>query len=359
MKIVLLAAANNIHTFRWAQGLSSRGHEVHLISAHNFSFDYPSQVHLHPLRFSAPFGYIANIFQLNHLLKLIGPDILNIHYASGYGLLGTFAKEVPTLISTWGSDVYEFPRRSLFHKKLLVFILSRATAIASTSTAMAKELKAYSDRNIYITPFGVDVEKFRPKKGLAASNMVTIGTTKALASIYGIDTLLLTFTRLLGKFPQNTLKLVIAGKGPQAHELKELAAKLGIGDAVHFLGEVSHERVPDLLNTFDIFVALSNFESFGVSILEAMACELPVVVSDADGPKEIVANSDNGFVVPRNNPEAAAKAIMFLIDNTNKRLEMGKRSREIVLEHYSWEFSVSTMVDVFQSAINSFRKISR
>src|SRR5690554_5398724 len=102
MKIVLLAAANCIHTTRWANGLVSRGIEVHLVSAHGSPLDLDSRVHLHILQSKAPFGYFTAVFEVRKLIKQIQPGLVNTHYATGYGLLARLVGFKPTLLSVWG-----------------------------------------------------------------------------------------------------------------------------------------------------------------------------------------------------------------------------------------------------------------
>jgi glycosyltransferase involved in cell wall biosynthesis len=171
---------------------------------------------------------------------------------------------------------------------------------------------------------------------------------------YGIDTLIEAFAlawQRIGK-PENLI-LEITGDGPDREKLEALTVQLGIGERVIFHGAVSHQNVPQMLNRLDIYVALSRLdsESFGVAILEASACELPVIVSDADGPAEVVKNCVTGEIVPRESPEKAALAICALINDPVKRLEMGKAGREHVLEHYTWAKSVDLMLNAYEKTI--------
>ncbi|MBE0472061.1 MAG: glycosyltransferase family 4 protein, partial [Methyloprofundus sp.] len=109
MKILLLAGANCIHTARWANGLVSRGLEVHLVSAHENAHELDSRVNLHILKNKAPFGYFTAVFEVRKLIKQIQLGLVNAHYAKGYGLLARLVGFKPTLLSVWGSDVYDFP----------------------------------------------------------------------------------------------------------------------------------------------------------------------------------------------------------------------------------------------------------
>lgn len=82
--------------------------------------------------------------------------------------------------------------------------------------------------------------------------------------------------------------------------MKNLAQNLGLGNKIKFLGYINNVEVPLAINKMHIFVVPSISESFGVAAVEAMACEIPVIVSDAEGLKEVVINEKTGFVVPKN-----------------------------------------------------------
>jgi len=176
-----------------------------------------------------------------------------------------------------------------------------------------------------------------------------------LSSKYGIDTMIEAFALVIKNHTNpNQLVLEITGGGSDLDSLRTLAINLGVETQVVFHGTVSHERVPALLNHLDIYVALSRLdsESFGVAILEASACEKPVVVSDADGPAEVTIDGTTGFIVPRENPQAAADAILKLVKDKELRVQMGRSGRLHVLENYTWDRSLDLMMDAYEKVIN-------
>ena len=326
MKIAFLAPLSSIHTIRWANVFAEHGHEVHVISMHNLSVDQLHQgVCAHMLPLKAPLGYYLNVWAIKSILKRIKPDVLNAHYASGYGTLARLSGYHPLVLSVWGSDVYDFPYESHIKMSIIQKNLDAADIICSTSEVMKKQTESLlrSSKKIFVTPFGIDTTKFTPKKNFAEEVHV-IGTVKTLAPQYGINTLIKAFAIVANKLVDKSLKLVIAGDGLQGTELVNLAASLGIADKCEFLGKIPHNKVPEVLHSFDIYVALSENESFGVAILEASACGLPVIVSDAGGLPEVVENGVTGIVVPKHDPKAAAEAILQLIRCDKKRKIYGQ-----------------------------------
>ncbi len=348
MRVLLLAAANSIHTIRWANGLASRGVEVHLATAHPLTHILDHRVQLHALPHRAPYAYLLSLRALKKIITKIKPDVMNIHYATGYGLLGRLTGFKPCLLSVWGSDVYDFPEKSFFHQMVLKSNLDSATAIASTSTSMARQTSKYApNKKIFITPFGIDENIFTPRERSFPSDAVVIGTVKTLKSKYGIDTLIRVFSEVVKRVGESpSLRLEITGDGPDLESLRDLVASLGLQNKVIFHGSVSHSQVPEMLNRLDIYVALSrlNSESFGVAIVEASACGKPVLVSDADGPAEVTIQGKTGFIVPREDIKGAADALVELIQDSDLRALMGKVGREHVIENYTWAKSLDLMI---------------
>lgn len=362
MRILLVSAASSIHTVRWANGLAARGHEVHLASVHlpgKHPFSSDVKVHICPTHGSA--GYLTGAAWLHRLEHQIRPDVVNVHYATGYGTLARMARlRTPVLLSVWGSDVYDFPRRNRLCAWLVRGNLASASRLASTSQAMAVVTRQYAPgRSISITPFGVDMNAFVPGPEPEPSDTVRIGTVKAMYAKYGIDDLIRAFAPVCSEHPQAELDLY--GDGPDTEALKELAATLGVEEQVIFHGSVPHEQVPEALRKMDIFAALSTLdsESFGVAIIEAGACGLPVVVSDVDGPAEVVEAGVTGFVVPRGDPAAAAEAFERLINEPELRLGMGRAGRRRVEAEYSWAHSLDLMEEAYAQAVEDAKCIPR
>ena len=370
MRITILALRNSIHTARWVNSLSERGYEIHLISMHPSKHFIKPAVIQHDLEISAPVGYYLNVWKVRQLLTQFPPDLLHAHYASGYGTLGWLSGFKPYIVSVWGSDVYEFPTRSSIHKFILEKNLSAAQWICSTSRAMAEQtlsLVPKLSNRLSVIPFGIDETEFVP--GLAAPDpdYLTIGTVKTLAIKYGIDILIRAFAIVNERIKKSSpifaekLRLVIVGGPPHiaaedhSSYLRELCTELRINDKVKFIGPVDHKEVPRWLNTFDIYSILSRRESFGVAVLEASACGLPVVVSDVGGLPEVVANGQTGTIVPSENPEYAAEALEQLIMDPSLRKRMGENGREYVQQNYLWEKNVDEMEKIYNMvAMGSF-----
>ncbi len=366
MKIMLLAGGHDIHTVRWANKLCEHGNEVHLcfVSNQEPTMDkYNKMVKLHKLNFPAPFGYYLNVLQLKSLICRVKPDILNAHYSSGYGTLGRLTQFSPYLVSVYGSDVYSFPYQRNRNMRIIRKNLKGADAIASTSYAMAVQVTKLIDISvdkINITPFGVDINMFCKKIISKQNDRIILGSIKKLAPKYGIGYGIRAVDHLVNNLLINSdctkkINYFIYGDGPEKKELKKLIQDLKLEEIVFLKGRIPNQEVPDALNEFDIFLgtSVSDSESFGVAIVEAMACEVPVIVTDVDGFKEVVDNGNAGIMVLRKDYKQMAEEIFRIIKDDNIREKLGRIERDRVEANFNWDDNVKKMENIYQTMINN------
>lgn len=362
MRVLLLSDINSAHTCRWAISLQESGIETGI-----FSLLPPERRDLedsgikiwHPGLFRKGIsdsglirkaGYLMATGFVRKSIDLFKPDILHAHYASSYGLLASISHFHPFLLTIWGSDVFDFPKSSRLGRAILKYNFRKADRIFSTGKLLAAEARKFTGKEIRLIPFGVDTQKFAPLPSVNRENReeIVIGTVKALEAIYGIDDLIKSFAVLCDWMPGRKLRLIIAGTGTEEKSLKGLTRNLNLSHLVTFTGKIPHDQVPGLLRTFDIFMNLSKHESFGVSVLEASACGIPVVATRTGGLTEVVDDNVTGILVPVDDPEQAAQATVRLIANPAQREQMGCKGRERVIQFFDWKSNVEAMVREYE-----------
>ncbi|MGI6587878.1 MAG: glycosyltransferase [Peptococcia bacterium] len=368
-RVLFLSAANDIHTVRWVNALAKEGIEVHLAfcSDHSPKVDkIDEKIYLHPLKVKSPFGYYLNQGALKKICHSIKPALINAHYASGYGTLMRLCNYRPALLSIWGSDVYEFPYRNKYNMRLINKNIRYADQISSTSNIMAEQIKRISecyDNQITIVPFGVDLSLFKRNKPYSSKHngKIRIGIVKRLKPNYGIDLLIRAFAIVIDGYKQidniYDISLDIYGDGPQQEDLLKLINKLKLVNHVRLLGDIPNIKVPEVLETLDLYVLASYSESFGVSAVEAMAMGVPIVATDAEGFREVLDNGKYGIIVPRGNVESLAKAILELIGNNKLRDYYSKISRTRVEKLYNWQDNVNSMIKLYSYTVNRYNDI--
>ena len=211
MKICYLADANNIHTKKMCEYFANKGYDVSVISLNDGEIPnvkvYSMKVEtLYSGSAFSKIHYLGKLKRIKKIVKEINPDILHAHYASSYGLIAALINFKPTILSVWGSDVYDFPKESFINKEVLKYNLKKADCILSTSYVMKRETEKYSNKDIIVTPFGVDIERFKPSYKKSENNNIIIGTIKTLEEKYGLEYLIRAFRILVDKNKDKSLK---------------------------------------------------------------------------------------------------------------------------------------------------------
>ena len=156
----------------------------------------------------------------------------------------------------------------------------------------------------------------------------------------GIDAGIVAVAKLAGEYPD--LGYAIAGSGDELSALKTLAAELGVADRVHFLGNVPDRDLPALYNCAEVYLGLSRLmnervEGFGISLLEAGACGIPVLATRTGGIPEAVRDGESGILVDSDNPDQVAAALRRLLDDRSLAERLGAGGRTAVERYYNWD----------------------
>ena len=341
MKLCFLANADSIHSYRWIKYFAGDdNYQVHWISLTPNIFSEVKNLKFHPLKDyrSKLLNIFFNLGKFKKLIEEIKPDLLNVHYAGVNGALGLMSGFHPLALTAWGSDILVTPKKNLFAKLLIRYILKRSDLITCDAKHMEEAMvKVGADPpKIKIINFGIDTKFFSPGKkdeGLerefGATGYGIVISLRMLEPIYDIETFIKAASIVLKEIPD--AKFIIGGSGSEEDYLKKLSKSLGISKNIRFVGWISQDDLPRYLRTSDIYVSTSLSDAgISSSTAEAMACGLPVIITDFGDNKEWVKDEENGLLVPPKNPEILAKKIIYLIKNKELGIKMGKKSRRMI-----------------------------
>jgi glycosyltransferase involved in cell wall biosynthesis len=181
-------------------------------------------------------------------------------------------------------------------------------------------------------------DSFRSELGLS-TDLLLIGYSGRIEKVKRIDLLLLAFSDVLTHFPQ--ARLILAGEGDLKPQLQDYAAKLGIDNAVFWLGFC--REIPRFLAAIDVYVQSSSSEGLSLSTLEAMAAGKPIIATNVGGTNEILTEMETGLLIPSKSSSAISGAIVDLLEHPEKRLRLGEAARRRVLK----EFNIQSMIDSY------------
>lgn len=345
MKICYIASSASIHSKRWANFFAKEGYEVHVIAA-KFSGGFDENVTLHSLpRLIANKWYLSKYlslglwpFSVRRLLKKIKPDLIHAHYVTMSGYLAAFSGFHPFVMTPWGSDILIDPQKSYFFRTLTKYTLKKADLITCDAHHFVEELVKLSapQEIIELVIFGVDVEKFSPRgkdkrfaRKLGILNSPTVISLRNLELQYDLETLVNAIPLVLKESPK--AMFLIAGDGTQRECLEKLASPFR--NNVRFLGSLPNDELPKYLALADVYVSTSLSDAgLASSTAEAMACGLPVIVTDFGDNSKWVKDGSGGFVIPMKSPEILATRIIYLLENIDMRKKFGRMNRLIIEE---------------------------
>jgi glycosyltransferase involved in cell wall biosynthesis len=222
----------------------------------------------------------------------------------------------------------------------------------STSRYNAAQVEAHYGRAVQVVHNGVDVDQFKPlqrepqlrqRLGLPDQARV-IASVGRLVGWKGLRVIL----ELLPQLPQDVHFLVL-GEGPEAPGLRAQAQALGLASRVHFGGRIAHDQLPQVLAQADILVQPSlGEESFGITLVEAMACALPVLASRQGGMTEIVLPGVTGELLPPGAVDTWRETIARLLQQPGRMRAMGAAGRERVVAEFTWAANAAKLERVLQ-----------
>jgi glycosyltransferase involved in cell wall biosynthesis len=155
---------------------------------------------------------------------------------------------------------------------------------------------------------------------------------------------------LAADFPD--LRLAITGEGPYKERLFNDFERKGVSEMVEYLGVVEWNKVPEIMNRSKVFLYPSREEPFGLSIIEAMACEVPVITTNVYGPKEIVTHNYDGLTIPPDDVIALTGAVRKLLSDESLRAQMGKNARKTVETRFSIENHAKGLIEIYSQLVN-------
>ena len=294
--------------------------------------------------------------RLRKLLGDIQPDVVHAGPVQKSALLTALAGYQPLVTMSWGSDLLMDAQRGV-GRCAARYTLSRSAILVCDCQAVrdvAVNLGMPEDR-VVIFPWGVDLNHFKPgksadvRKALGWEDYFVLISTRAWEPLYGVDVLINGFIDA-ARIDVN-LRLLMLGKGSLEPEIRSTFENAGMLDRVHFAGQVGFDDLPDHYRSADLYVSASNSDGSSISLLEAMACGLPALVSDIPGNREWVTPEEEGWWFIKGDPKSLSEGILMSVGNQKALYEMSVAARHITEERANWQENFSSLLDAYSLAI--------
>ena len=241
------------------------------------------------------------------------------------------------------------PASYVYYSEKLVPLLYKKTPFAAVSNSTKEELLHIGIRPpVNILANGVNADRYCLLPDKKAQTPV-IGYLGRLKKYKSVDHILQAFVNVLDKIPE--CRLAIVGDGDFRRELSVLAKELEIDKQIDFYGHVSLERKIELLNNMWLAVNPSPKEGWGLTVIEANACGVPVVAADSPGLRDSVVNDKTGLLYEYGNINQLTQQVLLLLQNKDKRQEFGNNALKWAQE-FTWEKSANKAIEIIDQIIN-------
>src|SRR5579862_6484840 len=318
------------------KALADHGHQVHFVTYNQparldfFSenlFYHEVSVSKYPL-FDYPPYELALASRLVDVVRFEKLDILHVHYAIPHASAAFMAKQIlmtygiyiPVVTTLHGTDITLVGRDSTF-KPVVTFSINKSDGVTAVSEHLKKDTYQYFDieNDIRVIPNFIDLRRFNLKakdhfkKAIAPGGEKIVVHTSNFRKVKRTEDVIRIFAKVIEKIPS---KLLMVGDGGERSECEQLARDLGVSDSVRFLGK--QDAIEEILSVSDLFLMPSQSESFGLAALEAMACKVPVVSSNAGGLPELNVDGVTGFLKEIGDIDGMADSAIYILEDEER-----------------------------------------
>ena len=315
------------------KALANEGHQVHFITYSQparldfFSanlFYHEVSVRDYPLFDYAPYES-ALASKLVDVVRFEQLDILHVHYAIPHAsaafmakqILATYGINIPFVTTLHGTDI-TLVGKDATYKPVVTFSINQSDGVTTVSEDLKEDTYKHFDiqKEIKVIPNFIDFNRFslQPKdhfkKAIAPNNERILIHTSNFRKVKNTQDVIRTFQKVLAKIPS---KLLMVGDGPERTVNEQLCRELNISEDVRFLGK--QDAIEEILSVSDLFLMPSESESFGLAALEAMACKVPIITTNAGGLPELNIDGYCGYMSNVGDVEDMAKNAIMILEN--------------------------------------------
>lgn len=381
MRIVYQSDGLNVHDYRFLAKLAQSEHDVILVTyrASGVPASITSLPGLRILRrplfrfnvdwdtldkgnsligvLSRRVGLLRAILDFRAKIHVLRPDVIHAGMVQTSGLMTALSGFRPFLLMPWGSDILVAPRRSPWHWLATQYVVRRAQMISCDCEAVKQvivRLTGYPHEKIHVIPWGIDLHLFRPRP-ISNGLRSTLGwegkkiliMTRNFEHVYGHRYFLTSLPEVIRAVPDT--RVVLVGYGSLESQLRLQVERLGLTDHIYFAGKIENERLPEYLNEADIYISTSLSDGTSLSLLEAIACALPVVVTDVPANLEWIQDGENGFIVPRRDSSTLAQRLIQMLHHVVLRQEMRECNLVLARERADWDRNFGRIEELYET----------
>lgn len=298
------------------------------------------------------------VLSLRRVIKQIQPDLIHAGPIQTCAFTAVLTGFSPILTMSWGFDLMQDVHLSSWMECVTQYVLRKSTFFTSDAQVTRDKAVAYgmNPEHTIIFPWGVDLKRYTPKDWtspgwdkLDTDHSFTVFCNRSWEPRYGVDVLARAFVRAAQSRPG--LRLMLLGGGSQGAHIRQILLNGGVLDRVTFGGQVSQTELLGWYHWADVFISPSHVDGSSVSLMEALACGLPCLVSDIPANKEWVTDGENGWLFPDGDVDALAAKIIQAMDMRMTLPKIGRAARAVAEERADWTKNSAKLMHVYGQAM--------
>lgn len=356
------------HDFRFLSALSETEHEVYYLRLERRGRqleDRPLPERVHQIPWAggqAPATLSAMPALMNGLKRVIAevkPDLIHAGPVQSAALLAASVGFRPLVTMSWGSDLLLDAGKSRWLSWAARFTLDRTTVLVGDCDAVRRKAVEFGfpSERVVLFPWGVDLGHFSPGQPSPNSvrvrqgwqDMFVVLSLRSWEPVYGVDVLVRGFSLAAQQEPR--LRLMLFGGGSQAALLRQILTENGVLDRVYFGGQASYAALPDVYRSADLYVSASHSDGSSVSLMEALACGRPVLLSDIPTNLEWITPGVEGWVFTDGDERALADCLLQAVAQQGRLAELGRAARALAERRADWDQNFQKLLAAYRLAM--------
>lgn len=358
MRILYFTLGYSTHDYRFLKSISDGGHEVFFVQLEGNTRtvedrSVPENVNqviwkggCEPFRWS---NLAKLTFDFRCLTREIKPDLIHAGPIQTCAFIAMLSGFRPVLTMSWGFDLMDDVHRNKWWEQVTRYTLRRSMFFISDANVTRDKAVAYgmNPEKTIVFPWGVDLEHFAPSPVTRHSSHFTLFCNRSWESRYGVDILVRAFVKVAEQ--NENVDLILLNGGSQSGRIRQILQSGGALDRVTFGGQVSQTDLPRWYHMADLYISPSHVDGSSVSLMEALACGLPCLVSDIPANKEWVVDDENGWLFRDGDANHLAEKILAAISQREKLPEIGRAGRRSAEMRADWKKNAEALMNVYRS----------
>lgn len=360
MKILYFSPGYTTHDHRFLKAISDAGHEAFFVQLEGNLRqveDRPVPENVKQVKWkggSEAFRWsklLSLTLDFRRLVRKIKPDLIHAGPIQTCAFIAILSGFRPVLTMSWGFDLMEDVNESKWMQWVTRYTLKRSSFFTSDANVTRDIAVKYGvdPQKTVVFPWGVDLEQFKPNpdRWLMNTGHFTLFCNRAWETRYGVDVLARAFVKVARQ--SENADLILLSDGSLSNHLRHIFQVGGVTDRVTFGGQISQTDLPRWYRSADLYISPSHIDGSSVSLLEALACGLPCLVSDIPANKEWVVEHENGWLFRDGDENDLVGKILTAIAQREKLVEIGRAGRKSAEMRADWKKNAEALMKIYSS----------